>query len=127
LGFRIARGVGVAVPETLHITRLWHVAKAFCLRGERRTLQLRHVVGTLIAPSAGLNEKAFCREARATRVGFGPAVLPQSLQREIDRACVGSVITRIPKRLKKQSCLGAAQLTAEADERLEAGPAGRAC
>ena len=79
LGVRIARGVGVAVPETLHITRLRHVAKAFCLRGERRTLQLRHVVGTRIAPSAGLNEKAFCREARATCVGFGPAVLPQSL------------------------------------------------
>ena len=118
--------LSVAVPETLHITRLRHVVKAFCLRGERRTLQLRHVRRTFIAPSATLSEQAFCRGARAARVGFGSAVLPQAYQREIDRACVGSVITRTPERLKAQSCLGAAQLTAEADERLEAGPAGRA-
>ena len=103
------------------------IAEAFCRErraphaaASARALRLCRIQ----APRSARKYSAARQEA--TRVGFGTAVLPPSQQRKIDQVCVGSVITRTTKRLKKQSCLGAAQLTVEADERLDSGPAGRA-
>jgi len=41
-------------------------------------------------PSAAIFEKEFCQQPRCVVCGFGSAVLPLALQRESQRASVGS-------------------------------------
>jgi hypothetical protein len=87
----VRRSSAYEAPESPRVSRLRLVTENSALRGARRTLQLRHVVGTYIAPSATVRAKEYCHEARATRVGFGADVLPQVQQRKIHQVRVGSV------------------------------------
>jgi hypothetical protein len=80
-----------ATPESPGVSRLRLVTENSARRGERRTLPLRHVVGTCIAPSATLLAKEYCHEARETRVGFGHRRSATVSPRKIHQACGGSV------------------------------------